>query len=96
MQSVYINTPQDYMGDGMKEINNRRGQILDMEQEGDMSIIKSSVPVAEMFGFAGAIRGATQGRCLWSVEFSGFERVPNELQPKIAKQIRDRKGLKSE
>nr|A9A9U4.1 RecName: Full=Elongation factor 2; Short=EF-2 [Methanococcus maripaludis C6] len=96
MQSVYINTPQDYMGDGMKEINNRRGQILDMEQEGDMSIIKSSVPVAEMFGFAGAIRGATQGRCLWSVEFSGFERVPAELQPKIAKQIRDRKGLKSE
>ncbi|MCS3900478.1 elongation factor EF-2 [Methanococcus voltae] len=96
MQKVYINTPQDYMGDGMKEINNRRGQIVDMEQEGDMSIIKGSVPVAEMFGFAGAIRGATQGRCLWSVEFSGFEKVPTELQPKIVQQIRSRKGLKTE
>jgi elongation factor 2 len=61
-----------------------------------MAIIKGSVPVAEMFGFAGAIRGATQGRCLWSVEFSGFERVPNEIQTKVVAQIRDRKGLKSE
>jgi len=49
-----------------------------------------------MFGFAGAIRGATQGRCLWSVEFGGFEKVPNELQPKIITEIRNRKGLKTE
>jgi elongation factor 2 len=84
------------MGDAMRELSNRRGQILDMEQEGDMTLIKAKAPVSEMFGFAGAIRGATQGRCLWSVEFGGFERVPNELQPKIITEIRNRKGLKTE
>ncbi|XRP96450.1 elongation factor EF-2 [Methanocaldococcus sp. 16A] len=96
MQFVYINTPQDFMGAAMREISNRRGQILDMEQEGDMAIIKAKCPVAEMFGFAGAIRGATQGRCLWSIEFAGYERVPREMQEQLIKQIRERKGLKLE
>ncbi len=96
VQKVFINTPQDYMGDAMRELSNRRGQILDMEQEGDMTVIKAKAPVSEMFGFAGAIRGATQGRCLWSIEFAGFEKVPNELQSKIIEQIRTRKGLKTE
>ncbi|WP_423792129.1 elongation factor EF-2 [Methanocaldococcus indicus] len=96
MQLVFINTPQDYMGAAMREISNRRGQILDMEQEGDMAIIKAKCPIAEMFGFAGAIRGATQGRCLWSTEFAGYERVPRELQEKLIKEIRERKGLKTE
>jgi elongation factor 2 len=96
MQHVYINTPQDFMGAAMKEISNRRGQILDMEQEGDMAIIKAKCPVAEMFGFAGAIRGATQGRCLWSIEFAGYEKVPREMQEQLIKQIRERKGLKLE
>ncbi|MCQ6253746.1 elongation factor EF-2 [Methanocaldococcus sp.] len=96
MQYVYINTPQDYMGAAMREISNRRGQILDMEQEGDMTIIKAKCPVAEMFGFAGAIRGATQGRCLWSIEFAGYERVPREMQEQLIRQIRERKGLKTE
>ncbi|ACV25079.1 elongation factor EF-2 [Methanocaldococcus fervens] len=96
MQFVYINTPQDFMGAAMREISNRRGQILDMEQEGDMAIIKAKCPVAEMFGFAGAIRGATQGRCLWSIEFAGYEKVPREMQDQLIKQIRERKGLKLE
>ena len=96
MQYVFINTPQDYMGAAMREISNRRGQILDMEQEGDMAIIKAKCPVAEMFGFAGAIRGATQGRCLWSIEFAGYEKVPREMQEQLIRQIRERKGLKLE
>ncbi|ADC70336.1 translation elongation factor aEF-2 [Methanocaldococcus sp. FS406-22] len=96
MQFVFINTPQDFMGAAMREISNRRGQILDMEQEGDMAIIKAKCPVAEMFGFAGAIRGATQGRCLWSIEFAGYEKVPREMQEQLIKQIRERKGLKLE
>ncbi|AAB99052.1 translation elongation factor EF-2 [Methanocaldococcus jannaschii DSM 2661] len=96
MQFVYINTPQDFMGAAMREISNRRGQILDMEQEGDMAIIKAKCPVAEMFGFAGAIRGATQGRCLWSIEFAGYEKVPRDMQEQLIKQIRERKGLKLE
>ncbi len=96
LQKVFINTPQDYMGSATREVQNRRGQIVDMEQEGDMATVESKVPVAEMFGFAGDIRSATEGRCLWSTENAGFERLPNELQKQIVRQIRDRKGLSPE
>lgn len=93
VQKVFINTPTDYMGACTKEILNRRGQIVDMPTEGDMVNVEAKVPVAEMFGFAGDIRSATQGRCLWSTENAGFERLPRELQDQIIKQIRERKGL---
>jgi len=93
IQKVFINTPQDYMGSATREIQNRRGQIMDMSQEGDMSTVESTVPVAEMFGFAGDIRSATEGRCLWSTESAGFERLPRELQNTIIREIRQRKGL---
>ncbi|MBI5680255.1 MAG: elongation factor EF-2 [Methanobacterium sp.] len=95
-QKVFINTPQDYMGSATREVQNRRGQIVDMQQEGDMMTLESKVPVAEMFGFAGDIRSATEGRCLWSTENAGFERLPTELQKQIVRQIRDRKGLSPE
>lgn len=96
LQKVFINTPQDYMGSATREVQNRRGQIADMQQEGDMMTLESKVPVAEMFGFAGDIRSATEGRCLWSTESAGFERLPVELQKQIIRQIRDRKGLSPE
>jgi elongation factor 2 len=93
IQKVFINVPQDYMGSSTREIQNRRGQILNMLQEGDMVTVESKVPVAEMFGFAGDIRSAAEGRCLWSTENAGFEKLPGELQNKIISEIRQRKGL---
>ncbi|MDL2270183.1 elongation factor EF-2 [Methanobrevibacter sp. OttesenSCG-928-I08] len=96
IQKVFINVPQDYMGSSTREVQNRRGQIVNMEQDGDMVTIESKVPVAEMFGFAGDIRSAAEGRCLWSTEMSGFERLPNELQKQIIREIRQRKGLSDE
>lgn len=96
MQKVFINTPNDYMGACTREIQNRRGQIVNMNQHGDMVDIESKVPVAEMFGFAGDIRSAAEGRCLWSTEMAGFERLPRELQGQIIKEIRQRKGLSPE
>lgn len=97
MQKVFISTPQDYMGACTREIQNRRGQIVDMSQDtGDMATIESKVPVAEMFGFAGDIISAAEGRCLWSTEMAGFERLPREMQKQIVKEIRQRKGLSDE
>ncbi|MDR3063115.1 MAG: elongation factor EF-2 [Methanobrevibacter sp.] len=96
IQKVFINTPQDYMGNATREVQNRRGQIVNMDQENDMSTIESKVPVAEMFGFAGDIRSATEGRCLWSTENAGFEKLPQELQKQIIREIRQRKGLNPE
>jgi len=52
--------------------------------------------VAELFGFAGEIRSATEGRAMWSTEFGGFEIVPTNIMVEIVAQIRERKGLKKE
>jgi elongation factor 2 len=95
-QMVFINIPQDLMGSIPREMQQRRGTIEDMQQEGDMTTIVSKAPVAELFGFSNSMRSATQGRALWSTEFAGFERLPGELQPKVVRQIRERKGLKPE
>lgn len=96
MQNVFIQVPQDQMGGAMSEIQGRRGVILSMETQGDMITIKAKMPVAEMFGFAGAIRSATEGRALWSTEFAGFEPIPANLLLDTVRQIRTRKGLKPE
>ena len=95
-QNVYIQVPQEQMGGAMSEIQGRRGTILSMDTEGDTIIIKSKMPVAQMFGFAGAIRSATEGRAMWSTEFAGFEPLPSSLMLETVSQIRTRKGLKPE
>lgn len=95
-QKVFIQTPQTNMGGATSEIQGRRGVINNMSQEGDMTIIESKAPVAELFGFAGDIRSATEGRAMWSTEFAGFETLPASLLKEIVVQIRQRKGLKSE
>ncbi|MFQ6105446.1 MAG: elongation factor EF-2 [Candidatus Hydrothermarchaeaceae archaeon] len=92
-QRVFIHVPQDHMGAAMRQIQSRRGQIIDMKQEGDISILEAKCPVSEMFGFAGDIRSATEGRALWSTEFAGFEKLPNELQEEVITKIKKRKGL---
>ncbi|PKK85892.1 MAG: elongation factor EF-2 [Thermoplasmata archaeon HGW-Thermoplasmata-1] len=96
LQKVVVSVPQDIMGNVTREMQQRRGNILDMTVEGDMTSIESKAPVGEMFGFSGAIRSATGGRCLWSTENIGFEMLPPEFQEKITREIRERKGLKPE
>ncbi|MBU1159478.1 MAG: elongation factor EF-2 [Candidatus Thermoplasmatota archaeon] len=96
MQKVFINVPQDVMGDAIREVQQRRGVIEDMKQEGEMTIVASKCPVSEMFGFAASIRGATSGRALWSSENAGFEPMPKDPLDKAVLQIRQRKGLKPE
>ncbi len=92
-QKVYIRVPQDYMGAVTHEIQGRRGQILDMRQEGDLMILEAKAPVSELFGFASAIRSAAEGRVLWSTENIGFEVMPRSIQEEIITKIRERKGL---
>jgi len=96
MQKVFISTPQELMGDASRELNQRRAEVKDMITEGDSVNISSKAPVAEMFGFASAIRSATGGRVLWNTENMGFEPMPKHLQDDVVKQIRERKGLKPE
>nr|QNO43540.1 elongation factor 2 [Methanosarcinales archaeon ANME-2c ERB4]QNO43585.1 elongation factor 2 [Methanosarcinales archaeon ANME-2c ERB4]QNO44671.1 elongation factor 2 [Methanosarcinales archaeon ANME-2c ERB4] len=93
-RKVFIQVPQDHIGGTISEIQGRRGAIQNMTQEGDATDIEAKAPVAELFGFAGDLRSATEGRALWSTEFAGFESLPKNLLPDIVSQIRTRKGLK--
>jgi len=95
IQDVYIHVPTNLMGSATREIQGRRGQILEIQQEGDMTFIKGKAPVAELFGFAGDIRSATEGRALWNTEHAGFQILPQNLQEGLVRQIRQRKGLKT-
>ncbi|MCD4740736.1 elongation factor EF-2 [archaeon] len=96
IQKTFVTVPQEQMGSVTKEIQGRRGQIINMNQEDDMVTVEGKTPIAEMFGFSGDIRSATQGKALWSTEYAGYERLPGELQNKIVSRIRERKGLKKE
>jgi len=96
MQKVFISVPQSLMGSATQQIQARRGQKLDLDSEGDTVVVVGKTPVAEMFGFAGDLRSATEGRAVWSTEFLGFEVLTQSLQLEIVKEIRQRKGLKAE
>ncbi|MGC8851288.1 MAG: elongation factor EF-2 [Candidatus Micrarchaeia archaeon] len=91
-QKLVVNTPSEYMSGVISQIQGRRGQVSDIQQEGEAVTITAKVPVAEMFGFASEIRGASQGRAIWYTEYAGYERLPTELQNKTVTAIRKRKG----
>lgn len=91
-QKLFVNTPTDYMSGVINLIQGRRGQVLNMTQEGESMQIESKVPVSAMFGFASEIRGASQGRAAWYYEYAGYEQLPKSLQNQVITEIRKRKG----
>ncbi len=95
-QKVFITVPQDMLGAVTREIQGRRGQILELRSEGDLVTVVAKAPVKEMFGFAGSIRSATSGKAIWSTEHAGFEQVPQGLLENFIMEVRKRKGLKLE
>ncbi len=96
VQKIQITVPMDQMGAATSQIQGRRGQVFDMQSEGDTISVHGKAPVAELFGFAGDIRSATEGRAMWNTEFGGFELVPNNLVKEVVTSIRKRKGLKEQ
>ncbi|HLC36220.1 MAG TPA: elongation factor EF-2 [archaeon] len=95
-QTLTITVPETFMGAVTGQLSQRRTQILEIRSEGDQSIIIGKAPVAELIGFSADIRGATQGRALWTAEYSGYEMLPREMQTKIITEIRKRKGMDAE
>jgi len=96
IQKIQITVPMDQMGAATSQIQGRRGQVFDMQSEGDTITVIGKAPVAELFGFAGDIRSATEGRAMWNTEFAGFELVPNSMVKEVVLAIRKRKGLKEQ
>ncbi len=95
-QILRIDTPSDTMGDAMTEVNNRRGDIIDMDEEGDSAVIKCKLPVEELFGFEAALKSATGGKGFFSLIDLIFEPIPMNLQEEKIMEIRERKGMKQE
>jgi elongation factor 2 len=91
-----VRVPQEFVGGATSVIQGRRGRILSMEAEGDIAIIKASLPVANSFGLAADMRSETEGRAIWGTEFEKFNPLPRELQDKAIQETRKRKGLKLE
>jgi elongation factor G len=75
--------PEEYMGDVMGDINSRRGRVEGMEMRGGAQIIKGLVPLAEMFGYATSLRSKTQGRGVYTMQFSHYEAVPKNISEEI-------------
>lgn len=96
IQIMQIEAPAEFLGEVSKLIQNKRGQLLSMEQEGIMVTVRAALPVAEIFGWSSELRSATSGRGSSSIIDQRFEKVPEGLQQKVTQQIRQRKGLKEE
>ncbi|MDW8310043.1 MAG: elongation factor G, partial [Verrucomicrobiales bacterium] len=83
IMKVEVTTPDEYQGDIMGDINRRRGRIVAIEAKGGQTILRAEVPLAEMFGYATAIRSLSKGRASYSMEPLTFEQVPNSILEKI-------------
>jgi elongation factor G len=83
MMKVEVEVPEDYLGDVMGDLNSRRGQIEGMGSEQGIAKVTAKVPLAEMFGYATDIRSKTQGRGIFSMEFSSYEEVPRNVAEAI-------------
>ncbi len=94
LQVMRIEAPTDYVGEISKLVSSKRGQLLDMTQEGELTIVKAKLPVGELFGWSNDLRSATGGRGNSSLIDQTFERLPFELQEKVKRQIVQRKGLR--
>ena len=78
-----ITTPPESVGEILGDLNARRGNVLDMDMRGDLQIVHARVPMAEMFGYATAIRSLTKGRASYSMEPDQFELVPKNIREEI-------------
>jgi elongation factor G len=83
VMKVEVVVPEDYLGDVIGDINGRRGQIEGMEPRGGAQVIRGFVPLSEMFGYATDLRSKTQGRGVYTMQFSHYAEVPKNIADKI-------------
>jgi elongation factor G len=90
IMDVEVVVPTEYMGDVIGDLTARRGRIAGMLQRADARVVEASVPLAEMFGYATRLRSLTQGRAVYSMQFSRYEAMPKNMAEEIVKKV---KGL---
>ena len=88
IMKVEVVTPEDFIGDVIGDLNSRRGQIQGTDSRGNAQVVEAQVPLANMFGYVNTLRSFTQGRAQYSMQFSHYDEVPNnvatELKEKLA------------
>jgi elongation factor G len=88
IMNVEVVCPNDYMGDILGDLSARRGKIGGMTQRGEAQVIAASVPLSEMFGYSTKLRSQSQGRAVYSMEFSHYEEVPKSKAEEIMNKVK--------
>ncbi|NKF22732.1 elongation factor G [Solimonas marina] len=85
IMAVEVETPEDYMGDVMGDLNRRRGMILGMDDNYGAKVIRAEVPLSEMFGYSTSLRSQSQGRATYSMEFKKYQEAPANVTATLTK-----------
>jgi elongation factor G len=85
IMNVEVETPEDYMGDVVGDLNRRRGVILGMDDNAGVKVLKAEVPLAEMFGYSTSLRSQSQGRATYSMEFKKYQEAPSNIADAVIK-----------
>ena len=85
IMAVEVETPEEYMGDVMGDLNRRRGMILGMEDNAGVKVLRAEVPLSEMFGYSTSLRSQTQGRATYSMEFKKYQDAPANVTEAVIK-----------
>ncbi|HQY19762.1 MAG TPA: elongation factor G [Ignavibacteria bacterium] len=93
IMEVEVVTPEEYMGDVMGDLSSRRGRIEGMSQRSDAQVIKSMVPLSEMFGYATTMRSMTQGRAIYTMQFSHYDEAPKSISDQIIEKIKGKEKV---
>jgi elongation factor G len=88
IMAVEVVTPDEYMGDVMGDLSSRRGRIEGMEARGNTQVVRSQVPLSEMFGYSTDLRSRTQGRATYTMQFHSYQQVPEVIATEIVKRVR--------
>ncbi|MCC6930669.1 MAG: elongation factor G [Gemmatimonadaceae bacterium] len=88
IMKVEVVSPEAYMGDVLGDLSSRRGKIGGMTQRGEAQVIASTVPLSEMFGYSTRLRSMSQGRAVYSMEFSHYEEVPKSKAEEIISKVK--------
>ncbi|MFS0737397.1 elongation factor G [Sphingomonas sp. 1P06PA] len=83
VMKVEVVTPEDYLGDVIGDMNSRRGQIQGTDTRGNAQTVEAMVPLANMFGYVNALRSFTQGRASYSMQFSHYDEVPQNVADEV-------------
>jgi len=93
IMAVEVITPEEYLGDVMGDLNSRRGKIEGFSARKDAQVIKATVPLSEMFGYATILRSMTQGRAIYTMQFSYYLEVPKSIADEIAEKSLGKRSL---